>query len=103
MNCAAPIGTARPGRIAWGVIALVVLVLPGCGRLFKASCARPDDYSGAIQNAPLKVPAGLDAPDTRIALPIPPLAEPERPRTATDPCLDAPPKYIEAKEPTPAA
>ena len=103
MSSAALIGAARPGRIAWTVIALAMLVLPGCGRLFKASCARPDDYARAVQNAPLKVPAGLDAPDTRTALPIPPLAEPERPRTATDPCLDAPPKYIEAKQPTPAA
>jgi hypothetical protein len=49
------------------------------------------------------VPPGLDAPDTRNALPIPPLSEPERPRKAEDPCLDAPPKYSVPKETRPAA
>ena len=80
-----------------------LLVLAGCGRLFKASCGRPGDYAGAVNNEPLKIPPGLDGPDTRSALPIPPLAEPERPRKADDPCLDAPPKYAVPKETRPAA
>ena len=84
-------------------VLLGLLSVTGCGRLFKASCVRPGDFAGAVDNAPLKIPAGLDGPDTRSAVPIPPLAEPERPRKSDDPCLDAPPKYAIPKETRPAA
>lgn len=82
---------------------IAALALSGCGRIFKATCVQPSDYAGEVDLPPLKVPAGLDAPDTRRALPIPPLNEPERPRTAQDPCLDAPPRYAIPRQSAPSA
>jgi len=47
---------------------------------------------------PLRPPVGLDALNTRGALKIPDLREPEAPpRKLTDACLDAPPKYSNAQ------
>ena len=37
----------------------------------KADCHRPQEYQRAVQVAPLKVPAGLDTPNTQGALVIP--------------------------------
>jgi uncharacterized lipoprotein len=85
------------------VAALTMLALTGCGRIFKATCVQPGDYAGEVDRPRLKVPAGLDAPDTRRALPIPALNEPERPRKADDPCLDAPPRYAIPRQAAPAA
>jgi hypothetical protein len=51
----------------------------------------------------LQIPAGLQGPDTRSSLPVPPLAEPERPRRADEPCLDAPPPYANPAPARPAA
>jgi uncharacterized lipoprotein len=85
------------------VAAMAMLALAGCGRIFKATCVQPADYAGEVDRPPLKVPAGLDAPDTRRALPIPPLSEPERPRSAADPCLDAPPRFAIPRQQAPAA
>ena len=42
---------------------------------------------------PLQAPPGLDAPDTRNALKVPPLNTPERVRGKDEPCLDAPPPF----------
>jgi uncharacterized lipoprotein len=85
------------------LLAATTLVLGGCGTLFKATCAKPEDYAGAVDNGPLKIPAGLQGPDTRSALPVPPLNEPERPRAADEPCLDAPPRYSLPAPAKPAA
>jgi uncharacterized lipoprotein len=79
------------------------LVLSGCGRLFKTTCAKPEDFAAAEERPPLKMPAGRDAPDTRQALPIPPLNEPEKPRSEADPCLDTPPRYAIPRPTAPAA
>jgi uncharacterized lipoprotein len=57
-------------------------------------CNKPQMYVSAQSVAPLKVPAGIDAPDTRSALKIPPLNEPAPPpRKPTDQCLDVPPLF----------
>ena len=85
------------------MVVLVVGVLPGCGRLFKATCVRPGDFAAAIDNKPLQVPAGLQGPDTRTSLPVPKLEEPERARGPEEPCLDAPPRYANPAPPRPAA
>jgi uncharacterized lipoprotein len=85
------------------VAALAALSLTGCGRIFKATCVQPDDYADAVDLPPLKVPGGLTAPDTRRALSIPPLSEPERPRKPDAPCLDAPPRYAIPRQEPPAA
>ncbi len=49
---------------------------------------------------PLKIPPGLEAPDTTNALHLPQLNEPAPPpRTGQQPCLDEPPPYKVAKPP----
>jgi uncharacterized lipoprotein len=85
------------------LIATAVLASSGCSRLFRATCVKPEDFASAVDRQPLKIPPGLDAPDARAALPIPPLNEPERPRAAGEPCLDAPPRYVTPRETRPSA
>jgi len=75
------------------LVIVTASLLGGCGHLFKATCAKPADFANTVDNPPLRVPAGLQGPDTRSALPVPPLNEPERTRAASEPCLDAPPRY----------
>ncbi len=78
------------------IAALLVLVaLQGCAAInpFQTTCAKPEDFAGAVDNAPLRVPAGKDMPDTRTALKIPALETPEAPRPVDSPCLDTPPKF----------
>jgi hypothetical protein len=66
--------------------------LAGC-RSFSASCGEPASYGSDESIPPLEIPAGLEPPDTRNALKIPELTEPERPRTEAEGCLDEPPSY----------
>ena len=50
------------------------LLLNGCTRLlhgFAPDCHKRQEYQRAAQAAPLKVPAGLDSPNTQGALLIP--------------------------------
>jgi uncharacterized lipoprotein len=70
---------------------VVAMSLAGCRSL---SCDAPPSYGNDSSIPPLEVPLGLDAPDTRNALKIPDLNEPERPRTGKDRCLDEPPSYF---------
>lgn len=74
-----------------GMPALVALVisLAGCS---STTCLSPE-YGSGDTIPPLEVPLGLDAPDTRNALKIPDLNEPERPHAKGEPCLDEPPPY----------
>jgi hypothetical protein len=90
-----------PARLIF--VLLTCMLFSGCARWFAGTCARPADFAGAVDNAPLAVPPGLSAPDTRSAMPIPKLAEPERPRTEADPCLDAPPRYADPPKAQPPA
>ena len=83
------------------LLSLTALLLGGCGSLFKTSCAKPEDYAGAVDNKPLQIPVGLQGPDTHSALPVPALNEPERPRAAEEGCLDAPPRYAIPAPPPP--
>jgi len=80
------------------LVCAAALVLAGCGSFspFKVACAKPEDFAAAEENAPLRVPAGRDLPDTRSALRIPPLETPEAPRPADSPCIDTPPKFVQA-------
>lgn len=82
------------------------LLLAGCGSTsswFKVACAKPGDFAAVVDNPPLKIPAGRDAPDTRSALSIPPLETPEAPRPADNPCIDTPPKFTPAPPKRPQA
>jgi opacity protein-like surface antigen len=70
----------------------ILLPLAGCSVLPDAysGCNDVKPYESATGEAPLKVPAGADLPDTRNALKIPEVKAPELP---ADPgtCLDHPP------------
>ena len=76
--------------------ALLLLSQTGCAWMHRghhSGCKEPA-IGGDVRNLPpLQIPAGLDAPDTRNAIRIPPLDEPERPRAPTDPCLSRPPSF----------
>jgi hypothetical protein len=78
----------------------VVIALAGCknGLMTRAfhgrECNKPQMYDSAQSVPPLKVPAGIDAPDTHSSLKIPVLNEPAPPpRKLTDSCLDSPPLF----------
>ena len=79
---------------------LLVLLLPlagGC-HIFRGASAKAchgqQPYQKATTVAPLKIPAGLDAPDTTNALRMPTLNEPPpTPRKGAQPCLDEPPSF----------
>jgi hypothetical protein len=78
------------------------LLLGGCRHFAGGgNCNKPQVYANAGDLPPLKIPVGLDGPDTRSALRVPELNEPEVPRNAKDPCLDEPPPI--ATSPAPAA
>jgi hypothetical protein len=84
------------------LLAVGALALAGCHSLRGKSCNKPAAYVSAQSVPPLKVPAGLDHPDTHGALRVPELNEPEPPpRGPKDPCLDEPPKYAVPKPPRP--
>jgi hypothetical protein len=80
-------------RAAFGLLLAATLVLAGCRNSPGGNCTKPGLYTQAQSIAPLRIPAGLDAPDTRGALRVPDLNEPEVPRAADSPCLDQPPRY----------
>ena len=92
-------------HVALLIAAVVLLGIAGCHPIravknFGGSCHDVQPYTKAQTIAPLKIPAGLDAPDTSNALHIPALNEPAPPaRGPKDPCLDAPPSF---KVPKPA-
>jgi hypothetical protein len=56
-------------------------------------CHRQQEYQRAVQVSPLKVPVGLDTPNTQGALVIPTVDLAAPPPGAHDACLDAPPRY----------
>lgn len=73
----------------------VGLLLAGCGGS-NAVCTDPDEpYVAARTHEPLRVPAGLEAPDRSDAMAIPDVesTQPQANRTA---CLDEPPSYFRA-------
>ena len=87
-------------RILW--LAPLLLTLAACGSLRANSCHAPQPYMGARSVPPLKIPAGLDSPDTTNALRIPALKEPAPPpRKGRDPCLDEPPPFKVRQAPPP--
>ena len=87
-------------RIA-GILLLSVLAtttLSGCFKSRLTSCNQTDkDYAGAQEMPPLQAPPGLDPPNTRNALKVPPLNTPERVRGKDEPCLDIPPPFSTPK------
>ncbi len=88
------------------LLAVAGLGLSGCHtwRHMTHSCDNDtDSYQKATSIAPLRVPVGVDPPDTKSALQIPALNEPALPpRGPKDPCLDEPPKFTEPRAARPA-
>ena len=94
--------------LAIGLLAAVVSITSGCNPFRRshadAVCKGPEGYSNAKEMAPLKIPPGLESPDTRSALRIPDLKTPEPPpRMESQGCLDTPPKYVIVKPKEPEA
>jgi uncharacterized lipoprotein len=67
----------------------------GCSLFGKLTpdCHTPQEYQRARQVTPLKVPAGLDVPNTQGAMAIPDIALAPPPPGPKDTCLDVPPRY----------
>ena len=88
---------------------LAMLATAGCNPFRRHSakaelCKEPAGYAQAVEGANLRIPAGLEAPDTRNALRIPDLSvPPQPPRTKDQGCLDQPPTYTIAKPKEPEA
>ena len=79
------------------LLTIVLFSLSGCSWMHhgkrSARCREPV-VGGDVKNMPaLHVPTGLDAPDTRNAIKVPPLDEPERARARGEPCLSMPPSF----------
>jgi uncharacterized lipoprotein len=88
------------------IVAAASMGLSGCKHLrqIARSCHENKPYQRAASIAPLKIPAGLDTPDTTNALHVPALDTPAPPpRKKTDPCLDEPPPFNVPKRPPPQA
>jgi uncharacterized lipoprotein len=90
------------------VLAAAGAALSGCHtlRAFTQSC--PEDrgaYTKAANIPPIRVPVGIDPPDTKSALQLPALNEPAEPTGTKGPCLDEPPRFTDprAARPPPAA
>jgi uncharacterized lipoprotein len=81
------------------LIAAAAVVASGCHSRAVAECHKPQEYQTAVQVAPLKVPAGLDTPNTQGALVIPALEITPPPQAKSAACLDTPPRY----KPAPAS
>jgi uncharacterized lipoprotein len=80
-------------------MAAVLMATASCSwfRHGSPKCHEPAMQGNLANGPPLQMPPGLDAPDTRGAVRIPQLTEPERPRSPNDPCLSAPPDYKTAQ------
>lgn len=89
--------TLRPMLLTCAGLAL--LAATGCRTVTGGSCHQPQAYESAGNLPPLRVPTGLDAPDTTGALLIPELDRPELPLDPEGPCLDAPPALTEPPPP----
>ena len=90
------------------VLAVVVCATSGCNPFRRshadAVCKGPEGYADAASVPALKIPAGLESPDTRQALRIPDLNTPEPPRRKqSQGCLDEPPPYVIVKPKEPEA
>lgn len=90
-----------------GVLTALGMALSGCHSLHVLTHSCDNDmygYDKATSIPPLRVPEGLDPPDTKSALQVPVLNEPPPPppRGSKESCLDEPPKFVEPKSSRPA-
>ncbi|HMH27416.1 MAG TPA: hypothetical protein VK580_02460 [Steroidobacteraceae bacterium] len=73
----------------------VSALMSGCHLFGKLNpdCHSPQEYQHALSAPPLKVPAGLDSPNTTGALVIPAVTDAPPPPGPHDTCFDVPPRY----------
>jgi hypothetical protein len=98
-NARTPAQRALAAALLAGALASL-LALGGCS-LFRSrsdapksvKCSDPKIVNEPVNRGPLKVPDGMDPPNTVGSVVIPPLNEPAHPRAPTDPCLTSPPDY----------
>jgi uncharacterized lipoprotein len=71
------------------------VLLSGCHFFSKLNpdCHTPQEYQHALSAAPLKVPEGLDSPNTAGALVIPTVTDVPPPPGPHETCYDIPPRY----------
>jgi uncharacterized lipoprotein len=84
------------------IVSATAALLSGClshivSRL-NPDCHTQQEYQHATQVAALKVPEGLDSPNTQGALVIPTIGVAPPPPGPNDSCLDLPPKYKAAPQ-----
>jgi len=76
----------------WLPPAMVALLLAsGCSTVVGGACHKTQPHQTAGNLPPLKMPTGLDGPDTSEALAVPEVTQPELPVDPDGPCLEAPP------------
>jgi uncharacterized lipoprotein len=77
------------------MLAAASTLMSGCHIFSKLNpdCHTPQEYQHALSAPPLKVPEGLDNPNTQGALVIPPIELAPPPPGPKDACLDIPPRY----------
>jgi hypothetical protein len=68
-----------------------LLLASGCSTVVGGACHKTQPHQTAGNLPPLKMPSGLDGPNTAGSMKIPEVAEPELPLDPDGPCLDAPP------------
>ncbi|HEX3396995.1 MAG TPA: hypothetical protein VHS76_09850 [Steroidobacteraceae bacterium] len=70
-------------------------LMSGCHLFSKLNpdCHSKQEYQHALSAPPLKVPAGLDSPNTAGALVIPAVTDVPPPPGPHDQCYDVPPRY----------
>ena len=77
------------------MLVIAAALMSGChmfGKM-KSDCHSEQEYQRAAQMPPLKVPSGLDSPNTQGALVIPTVDLAPPPPGPKDACLDTPPRY----------
>lgn len=80
----------RPGLLLPPAM-VALLLASGCSTVVGGACHKAQPHHTAGNLPPLKMPAGLEAPDTADAMEIPEVNQPELPLDPDGPCLDAPP------------
>ena len=76
------------------LVVAAAALMSGCHMFgLTSDCHAPQEYQRAGQVPPLKVPAGLDSPNTQGALVIPAVMLAPPPPGKKDACLDVPPRY----------
>jgi uncharacterized lipoprotein len=70
-------------------------LISGCHLFTKLTpdCHTKQEYQHALSAQPLKVPSGLDTPNTASALLIPTVTDVPPPPGPKDTCYDVPPRY----------